>query len=164
MVSGLRLVVREAQASLRVLHLGSEAAYRGVKVAEEAAEIAGVELVKTGGKMAEEELVREIRRADLVVGCGYCEPWGMRINDVLLEGTPVIVSDGMGAAVVCDWYGCGCVVPKGDAAALAAVLKRCKDEPEFLAKLRSGAQVAAKELLPENRARAWLSAVLGSRG
>ena len=146
---------------LRVLHLGSEAAYRGVKIAEEAVRIAGVELVKTGGKMSEEELVAEIRRADVVVGCGCCEPWGMRINDALLEGTPVIVSDGMGVAAVCDWYGCGCVVPKGDAAALATVLKRCKDEPEFLAKLRSGAQVAAKELLPESRAKIWLSAVLG---
>ena len=156
---GQRLVVSGTQTSLRVLHLGSEAAYRGVKVAEEAARIAGVELVKTGGKMAEEELVREIRRADLVVGCGCCEPWGMRINDVLLEGTPVIVSDGMGAAVVCDWYGCGCVVPKGDAQALAAVLSRCKAEPEFWAKLRSGAQVAARELLPENRAKVWLELV-----
>ena len=163
MAGGQRLVVSGTQTSLRVLHLGSEAAYRGVKVAEEAARIAGVELVKTGGKMSEEELVREIRRADLVVGCGYCEPWGMRINDVLLEGTPVIVSDGMGAAVVCDWYGCGCVVPKGDAAALAAVLKRCKDEPEFLAKLRSGAQVAARELLPENRAKVWFEHVVGGR-
>ena len=147
----------------RVLHLGSEAAYRGVKIAEEAARIAGVELVKTGGKMPEEELVEEICRADVVVGCGYCEPWGMRINDALLEGTPVIVSDGMGVAAVCGWYGCGCVVPKGDAAALAAVLERCKDEPEFLERLRSGAKVAAKELLPENRAKAWLNAVLGSR-
>ena len=85
------------------------------------------------------------------------------MNDVLLEGTPIIVSDGMGVAAVCDWYGCGCVVPKGDAAALAKVLKRCKDEPEFLAKLRSGAQVAARELLPENRAKVWLSAVLGEK-
>ena len=172
-VSGQRLVVREEkkedsvvnlnlqpQPSLRVLHLGSEASYRGVKIAEKAARIAGVELVKTGGKMPEEELVAEIRRADVVVACGYCEPWGMRMNDVLLEGTPIIVSDGMGVAAVCGWYGCGCVVPKGDAAALAKVLKRCKDEPEFLAKLRSGAQVAAEELLPENRAKVWLELVV----
>lgn len=151
---------RKEGEGLRVLHLGSEAAYRGVKIAEEAARIAGVELVKTGGKMSEEELVSEIRRADVVVGCGYCEPWGMRMNDVLLEGTPIIVSDGMGVAAVCDWYGCGCVVPKGDPAALAKVLKRCKDEPEFLVKLRSGAQVAAKELLPENRAKVWLELVV----
>lgn len=171
MASGQRLVVSgevdsvvnlnlQPQPSLRVLHLGSELAYRGAKVAEEAAKIAGVELVKTGGKMSEEELVAEIRRADVVVGCGYCEPWGMRMNDVLLEGTPIIVSDGMGVEAVCGWYGCGCVVPKGDAAALAKVLKRCKDEAEFLAKLRSGAQVAAQELLPENRAKVWLGYVL----
>ena len=155
---------RKEGKGLRVLHLGGEAAYRGVKIAEEASKLAGVELVKTGGMMPEEELVAEIRRADVVVGCGYCEPWGMRINDVLLEGAPVIVSDGMGVAAVCDWYGCGCVVPKGDAMALATVLKRCKDEPEFLSKLRSGAQVAANELLPENRAKVWLGAVLGGRG
>ena len=148
---------------LRVLHLGSEAAYRGVEVVEEAVKLAGVELVKTGGKMSEEELVAEIRRADVVVGCGYCEPWGMRINDALLEGTPVIVSDGMGVAAVCDWYGCGCVVPKDDVQALAKVLKRCKDEPEFLARLRSGAQVAARELLPENRAKVFLNAVMSAR-
>lgn len=154
---------RKEEGGFRVLHLGSETAYRGVKVAEEAARISGAELVKTGGKMSEDELVREIRRADVVVGCGYCEPWGMRINDVLLEGVPVIVSDGMGAAIVCNWYGCGCVVPKGDVKALAAVLKRCKDEPVFLEKLRSGAQVAAKELLPENRAKAWWRVVEGLR-
>lgn len=160
-VSGQRLVVRETQPSLRVLHLGSEAAYRGVGIAEEAAKIAGVELVKTGGKMSEEELVAEIRCADVVVGCGYCEPWGMRINDALLEGTPVIVSDGMGVACVCDWYGCGCVVPKGDVQALAKVLKRCKEESEFLSRLRSGAQIAAWELLPENRAKVWSEKCLG---
>lgn len=160
-VSGQRLVISGEKSSFRVLHLGSEAAYRGVKVAEEAAKLAGVELVKTGGKMPVEELVEEICRADVVVGCGYCEPWGMRINDALLEGTPVIVSDGMGVAAVCDWYGCGCVVPKGDAAALAAVLERCKDEPEFLERLRCGAKVAAKELLPEKRANVWLELVVG---
>ena len=149
--------------ALRVLHLGSEAPYRGVKIAERAAELAGVELVKTGGKMSEEELVSEIRRADVVVGCGYCEPWGMRINDALLEGTPVIVSDGMGAAAVCDWYGCGCVVPKGNAVALAKVLKRCQEEPQFLSRLRSGAQAAAQELLPENRAKVFLNAVVSEK-
>ena len=111
--------------------------------------------------MSGESLVGILHGADVVVGCGLCEPWGMRINDVLLEGTPVIVSDGMGAAVVCDWYGCGCVVPKGDAQALAKVLKRCKDESEFLARLRSGAQVAARELLPENRAKVWWEKVRG---
>lgn len=151
---------REQVEKLRVLHLGSEAAYRGVEIAEKAARIAGVELVKTGGKMPEEELVAEIRRADVVVGCGLCEPWGMRINDVLLEGVPVVVSDGMGVSWAVERYGCGCVVPKGDVRALAGVLERCKSDAEFLSRLRSGAQVAARELLPENRAREWLRLVV----
>ena len=157
---GLRVAGRGSKKGLRALHLGSEAAYRGVEIAEKAARIAGVEMVKTGGTMSEEELVAEIRRADVVVGCGLCEPWGMRINDVLLEGVPVVVSDGMGVSWAVERYGCGCVVPKGDVRALAGVLERCKSDAEFLSRLRSGAQVAARELLPENRAREWLRLVV----
>ena len=147
---------------LRVLHLGSEAGYRGVAVAERAvAMVEGVEFVKTGGGLGVAELVAEIRRADVVVACGLCEPWGMRVNDVLLEGVPVVVSDGMGAAMLCDAYGCGCVVPKGDANALAAVLERCANDREFLAHLKSGAMKAARALLPRNMAREWVDKVVG---
>lgn len=147
---------------LRVLHLGSEAKYRAVSVAEKAvAGLDGVELVKTGGGLGVAELVSEIRRADVVVACGLCEPWGMRVNDVLLEGVPVVVSDGMGAAKLCDDYGCGCVVPKGDVEALSAVLRRCADDREFLGRLKSGAIKASKALLPENKAREWVGKVIG---
>ena len=147
---------------LRVLHLGSEAGYRGVAVAERAvAMVEGVEFVKTGGGLGVAELVAEIRRADVVVACGLCEPWGMRVNDVLLEGVPVVVSDGMGAAMLCDAYGCGCVVPKGDARALAAVLERCANDREFYGHLKSGAMKAAQALLPRNMAREWVDKVVG---
>lgn len=147
---------------LRVLHLGSEAGYRGVAVAERAvAMVEGVEFVKTGGGLGVAELVAEIRRADVVVACGLCEPWGMRVNDVLLEGVPVVVSDGMGAAMLCDEFGCGCVVPKGDARALAAVLRRCAEDREFYGYLKSGAMKAARALLPQNMAREWVDKVVG---
>ena len=147
---------------LRVLHLGSEAGYRGVAVAERAvAMVEGIEFVKTGGGLGVAELVAEIRRADVVVACGLCEPWGMRVNDVLLEGVPVVVSDGMGAAMLCDAYGCGCVVPKGDARALAAVLRRCAEDREFYGHLKSGAMKAARALLPQNMAREWVDKVVG---
>ena len=147
---------------LRVLHLGSEAGYRGVAVAERAvAMVEGVEFVKTGGGLGVAELVAEIRRADVVVACGLCEPWGMRVNDVLLEGVPVVVSDGMGAAMLCDAYGCGCVVPKGDARALAAVLRRCAEDREFYGHLKIGAIKAARALLPQNMAREWVDKVVG---
>lgn len=153
----------ESRDVLHVLHLGIEAPYRGVEIAEQAAQIAEVKLMKTGGRLSQTDLVAAIRSADIVVGCGYCEPWGMRMNDALLEGVPVIVSDGMGVSVVCEWYGCGCVVPKGNVNALATVLKQCQNDREFLTRLKSGAQRAAKELLPMNRAKLWLEYVIGEK-
>ena len=163
-VSGQRLAVEGT--GLRVLHTGIEAKYRGVDVLKRVAtslKRRGVELeVKfTGGKVDAAQLPRLYEWADVVVACGLCEPWGMRVNDVLLEGLPVVVSDGMGAAMLCDEFGCGCVVPKGDANALAAVLERCARDREFLAHLRSGAKMAAEEIAPKKRARVWLDKVLG---
>ena len=162
-VSGQQLAVDGM--GLRVLHTGVEAKYRGVDVLKRAAaslKRRGVELeVKfTGGKVDAAELPGLYEWADVVVACGLCEPWGMRVNDVLLEGVPVVVSDGMGAAMLCDEFGCGCVVPKGDANALAAVLERCANDRKFLAHLRSGAKWAAEEITPEKRAKIWLNKVL----
>jgi glycosyltransferase involved in cell wall biosynthesis len=163
-VSGQRLAVEGT--GLRVLHTGIEAKYRGADVLRRAAaslKRRGVELeVKfTGGKVDAVQLPGLYEWADVVVACGICEPWGMRVNDVLLEGLPVVVSDGMGAAMLCDEFGCGCVVPKGDANALAAVLERCANDREFLAHLRRGAKMAAEEITPEKRARVWINKVLG---
>jgi glycosyltransferase involved in cell wall biosynthesis len=157
---------REECGVLRVLHTGIEAKYRGVDVLKRVAtslKRRGVELeVKfTGGKVDASELSGLYEWADIVVACGICEPWGMRVNDVLLEGLPVVISDGMGVAMLCDEFGCGCVVPKGDASALAAVLERCARDREFLAHLRSGAKMAAEEIAPGKRAKVWLNKVLG---
>lgn len=147
----------------RVLHLGSEAPYRSVTTVEKAVAAAGgMELVKTGGALGVDELVAQIRCADVVVACGLCEPWGMRVNDALLEGVPVVVSDGMGAAGLCDEFGCGCIYPRGDADALAAILRRCRDDKAFYSRIKSGAGRAAVELAPERRAVRWLEAVCAS--
>lgn len=159
-----RTAARGAVGKLRVLHLGSESPYRGVGVLERAEKVLDrdhYELIRTGGVLSPAELVARIRSADVVVACGLCEPWGMRVNDVLLEGTPVIVSEGMGAAVVCKWYGCGLVVAPGRESELVAALRRCREDPALLSRLREGARTAATALLPENRAPEWLAAVLG---
>lgn len=84
----------------------------------------------------------------------------MRINDALLEGTPVVVSDGMGVAWMVEQFGCGCVVPKGDVAALARVLKRCAEDASFLDKLRSGAEKAAREWTPRQKAKEFIDSAL----
>lgn len=159
LVNGGRSEVRGE--GVRVLHLGSEARYRGVEVAERAVEVlknrkVNVEFRRTGGMLSLAELVAAIRWADVVVACGLCEPWGIRVNDALLEGTPVIVSDGMGAAFLVEKFGCGCVVPKGDSAVLAAALERCATDPDFYARIKSGALRAAQEWTPERRTKEFL--------
>lgn len=158
-------VRRSGGASLRVLHLGNEAPYRGVRVAEAAVAILrgrgiSVELVRTGGSLPLSDVIGEIRRADVVVACGLCEPWGMRVNDALMEGTPVIVSDGMGVAWLVTQFGCGCVVPKGDADALANVLERFSRDGEFREALRAGVACAREEWTPVKRAKELLRYVL----
>ena len=150
---------------MRVLHLGNEAPYRGVRVAEAAVAILrgrgiSVELVRTGGSLPLSDVIGEIRCAVVVVACGLCEPWGMRVNDALMEGTPVIVSDGMGVAWLVTQFGCGCVVPKGDADALANVLERFSRDGEFREALRAGVACAREEWTPVKRAKALLRYVL----
>lgn len=147
----------------KVLHLGSEAKYRGLGIAIKAcARLGGVvELQRTGGNRPVSEVIEAIRTVDLVVGCGLCEPWGMRINDALLEGVPAVVSDGMGVAWMVEQFGCGCVVPKGDVDALARVLKRCAEDADFYARIKSGALKAAREWTPKKKAKEFIDSVLG---
>ena len=160
---------RRQDAPLRILHLGSEAPYRGVATAVRAVEGlnrsgVAVELVRTGGGLDGEALRREIRAADAVVACGLCEPWGMRVNDVLAEGVPVVTSDGMGARMLCDRYGCGLVFRAGDAADLARKLRRLAEEDGLLARLAEGAETAATAFDPEVASARWLDAVLARGG
>lgn len=143
---------------LHVLHIGLETRMRGVEVVEKVAKEFAIE--RTGGMMPREEMLKKLAACDVVIACGRSEPWGMRVNDAIFAGKPVVVSDGMGARMLVEKYGAGCVVPKGDARALRAALKRCAAEPEFLARLRSGAERAAREWTCEKKARE-LKEVLG---
>lgn len=146
---------------LRVLHLGNEAAYRGVSTAIAACREANVELIRTQGAADWTDVSRRLAECDVVVACGLCEPWGIRVNDAIGAGKPVIVSDGMGAAMMVEAFGAGCVVPKGDSAALARVLKRCAADAGFLARLKSGARAAAEAWTPQARAKELLGVMDG---
>ena len=120
-----------------------------------------VDLECTGGKASEEEIARLYRRADVFVACGLCEPWGMRVNDAIHTGLPVVVSDGMGASWLVDLFGCGCVYPAGDAGALSKILGRFARDAGFRAKLKSGVAAAHEAWTPEARAKVWIDQVLG---
>lgn len=121
-----------------------------------------VDLACTRGKASDEEMARLHGWADVFVACGLCEPWGMRVNDAIHAGLPVVVSDGMGAKWLVDQFGCGCVYPAGDADALSSVLERFAVDGGFRARLKSGVSAAHEAWSPEARAKFWLDEVLRS--
>jgi len=75
------------------------------------------------------------------------EPWGLVANEAMHQGLPVIATDAVGAAAggLVRHERNGLVVPAGDVDALAAALRRLRDEPELRARLgaAAGADVAA---------------------
>ena len=70
-----------------------------------------------------DQLIELYSLADWTVVPSHREPWGVVVNEALACGSPVIVSDrvGAGADLVVDGVN-GRIVPAGDAAALAEAL------------------------------------------
>lgn len=143
---------------LRILHTGEEKTYRGVETLERAVEILrqrGIEvsLERTAGRVPAAEMPRLYGWADVFVACGLCEPWGMRVNDAIHAGLPVIVSSGMGVEWLVAQSGCGCVYEKGMPWDLAKCLERFATDGNFRRKLRMGVSAAHAAWLPEVRAK-----------
>lgn len=153
--------------SLRILHTGVEEPYRGFETLEKAVVIlkkrgVQVELRHTGGKVAQEEMQGLYDWADVFVGCGLCEPWGMRVNDAIHAGLPVVVSSGMSAKWLVEQFDCGAVFRRGDARELADILERMAKDIDYRKRLVSGVAAAHEAWTPEARAKVWLNEVLGA--
>ena len=113
-----------------------------------------VELVLPGF-VGEDEVVRLYEQCDVFIAAGCDEPWGMRVNDALNFGKPVLESDGMGARKLVEETGAGLVFKSGSAADLAAKLQELmKNYEHFAARAREAAEkisptAKARELLAE---------------
>ena len=146
---------------LRVLHTGVEAPYRDVETLLKAVKILNkkgisVEVVRTHGGVPLYELERLYKWADVFVACGLCEPWGMRVNDAIHAGLPVIVSSGMGAKMIVEQHACGSVYKAGDAKALADELNRFANDRAFADRCCAGVAKAHEAWSPENKAKEFL--------
>lgn len=71
------------------------------------------------------DLRREIATCDWTVLPSRHDGWGMIVNESLIAGTPVICSENCGAADLVSEAVVGRVVPAGDSAALASVMREC---------------------------------------
>lgn len=118
-----------------------------------------VEVKFTGGQVDAADLPRLYEWADVFVACGLCEPWGMRVNDAIHAGLPVVVSNGMGASWLVEQFGCGCVYEKGKARQLADCLERFARDADFRARLVSGVESARTAWSPASRAKVFLDCV-----
>jgi glycosyltransferase involved in cell wall biosynthesis len=85
-------------------------------------------LVVAPGRVAWRSLVAAYLAADVFVLPSRREPWGLVVNEALLLGCPVVVTDAVGAAAdLVAGPGSGVVVRAGDPPALAAGIARVLD-------------------------------------
>ena len=87
----------------------------------------------------------------------FTEPWGLVVNEAMLQRTPPITSDAVGAAaggLVRDGHN-GLVFPAGDSAALAARLSALATAPGLRERLGERAREDASRLTPA----AWVDGV-----
>jgi glycosyltransferase involved in cell wall biosynthesis len=100
------------------------------------------------GMVPLDQLVRLYETADLFIAPGAREPWGIRVNDALNCGCPVLASTGMGASVVVERHGCGGVFAAGDPEALAALIGAAV-RPERWEAMVAGTRDAAAYITPD---------------
>lgn len=151
---------------LRILHTGVEDVYRGVDVLRTAVTIlkdmgVSLEVRCTGGKCTQGRMNELYAWADVFVACGLCEPWGMRVNDAIHSGLPVVVSNGMGVEWMVENYGCGSVFASGDSKSLADILFKFATDARYVAQILLGVQTAHKAWLPTVKAKDFLAAISG---
>lgn len=148
----------------RILHTGIETPYRSVDTLRMAVGLLNkkgyrIDLFCTGGLAPVCDMEKFYAHADLFVACGLCEPWGMRVNDAIHAGLPVVVSSGMGARLIVDETGCGSVFNAGNVKSLAGAIAKFVDDPKFLERCRSMATIASAKWSPEYKAREVLDLI-----
>jgi glycosyltransferase involved in cell wall biosynthesis len=96
------------------------------------------------GPVPQEELAAELRRADCLVLPSRNDSYGMVVAESLASGTPVIVSEMVGAKDLVIEGVSGWTVPMEDVDALTSRMLRCAHDPEALRSMGSAARAAAE--------------------
>lgn len=102
------------------------------------------------------KLIELYETCSVYVGAGRHEPWGMRLNDVLQCGAPIVVSRGMGGVKMVDDYGCGLAFRNGDAVDLADKLEQLAKDDDTYVSCAERAVDAAEQCRPCNKAKELL--------
>lgn len=98
------------------------------------------------------ELIDLYQTCSIFVAPGRAEPWGMRVNDALLCGTPLIISTKMGAAKLANDYGFGLSFHSGDAHDLAWRIRELVADAKMYRRINQNLADHHREILPANAA------------
>jgi glycosyltransferase involved in cell wall biosynthesis len=149
-------------APFQVLYAGRLEREKGVEVLLRAWPYDGLVLAGDGplrtdaatctGRLASEELRGVYAGSDVVVVPSipqrdFLEPWGLVVNEAFDQGVPVIATNAVGAAAggLVRHEKTGLVVPAGDSAALAAALRRLRDDAALRKRLGAAGRSAVAE-------------------
>lgn len=98
------------------------------------------------------DLISQYENCSVYIGAGNNEPWGMRLNDALLCGAPLIINRGMGGSMLVDKYKCGLTFNKNDYQGLANALETMITNYDFYQKCADAAYKTSYIITPQNMA------------
>jgi glycosyltransferase involved in cell wall biosynthesis len=93
--------------------------------------------------MSQAGIAEEFTHADCLVLPSRCDGFGLVVAEALGSGLPAIVSEHVGAKDLVQESGAGWVVAAGDAAALAARMRACVDDPQSVLEAKNKARASA---------------------
>ncbi len=104
------------------------------------------------GFLSMDELIRLYESCSVFVASGKHEPWGMRLNDALNCGAPLVVSTGMGGVKMVNDLGCGLSFENKNPKDLADVLERLATNEDVYLECAANVEKAIAFCSPKNRA------------
>lgn len=117
------------------------------------------ECVNYKGELSKERVQVEVRKYHAVVLPSRHDGWGVVVNESLLQGVPVIVSNNVGAKCLVENGNCGLVFKNEDYIDLANKILRLATEPMLLDKLRKSAAIVSNKITPNMAAKYFISAI-----
>ena len=111
------------------------------------------------GFLPMDELIRLYENCSVYVGSGKSEPWGMRLNDALNCGAPLVISCGMGGVKFVDDYKCGLSYSNNNAKDLADQLQRLAENKDLFLSVATKAYQAQEKISPEFKAQELLDVI-----
>lgn len=111
------------------------------------------------GFLPMEDLISKYENCSVYIGAGNNEPWGMRLNDALMCGAPMIVNKGMGGYKMVKDYNCGLVFERNNYRELAREIEMLMRNEHLYLEKAEAAYIAAEKITPSVKAAEIVSVI-----